>query len=234
MSSEQHPPIQAHSTLIRMLGATAFAVSIAYWLHSYFRIFSVPGPSTTPAVTSVAWNAGLFAAFALHHSVLARARPKAWVEQHYPGHERSIYVIVASVLLAAVCALWHPLPGTAWSVPKAAGWLVPVVQLATGLWMLVAVRTLRVAELVGLQPATPSEFRTSGPYGIVRHPIYLAWMAVVYALPTMTYTQLVFALMGTLYILLGIVLEERDLRSLGEPYRRYCRAVRWKLVPFVY
>ena len=79
------------------------------------------------------------------------------------------------------------------------------------------------------------EFSTRGPYGWVRHPIYLGWFLLVFAVATMTMTRLVFAVVSCVYVLIAIPLEERSLRkTTNGAYERYVRQVRWRLLPRVY
>lgn len=76
------------------------------------------------------------------------------------------------------------------------------------------------------------EFKTEGPYGWVRHPIYLGWFLIVFAVPAMTMTRLVFAVISSAYILLAIPLEERSLRRASHGrYDEYMHLVRWKVMP---
>jgi protein-S-isoprenylcysteine O-methyltransferase Ste14 len=82
---------------------------------------------------------------------------------------------------------------------------------------------------------TPFDFKTSGPYGLVRHPIYLGWFLIVFAVGTMTMTRFVFAVVSCAYVLLAIPFEERSLRrSSNGAYDRYMKQVRRKLVPGLY
>ena len=79
------------------------------------------------------------------------------------------------------------------------------------------------------------EFKTSGPYGYVRHPIYSGWFLMVFGAPTMTGTRLVFALVSCAYLLIAIPFEERSLRRASDgKYDDYMQRVPWKLVPRIY
>jgi len=71
-----------------------------------------------------------------------------------------------------------------------------------------------------------------GPYRYVRHPIYLGWVLLVFAAPTMPMGRLLFAAVSTLYLVVAVPFEERSLvAEFGPAYRDYQRQVRWRLVP---
>ena len=238
-------------------GAGLFAGSLLYFLFSYIVTFAeiAPGPVRAADVLT---NLGLFTVFALHHSLFARERMRALVVRSFsPALERSVYVWAASLMLIAVCALWQPLPGVAWQVRGPAAWLLAVVQLA-GAWLSFrSAAVIDIWDLAGVRqisrtpnPQSPIpnsdpgsltlgvgswEFKTEGPYGWVRHPIYLGWFLLVFAVATMTMTKLAFALISCVYVLVAIPLEERSLRRASAGlYEEYMRKVPWKLVPRLY
>ena len=79
------------------------------------------------------------------------------------------------------------------------------------------------------------EFKTRGPYGLVRHPIYLGWFLIVFSVGTMTMTRFVFAVVSCAYIVIAIPFEERSIRAAsGAAYDRYMQRVPRKLIPGLY
>jgi methanethiol S-methyltransferase len=230
--------------LFRGAGALLFVVSLAYFFVAYLTSFGVvtSGRDTASAVT---WNVTIFTLFAVHHSIFARAGIRRWVAQTVPAElERSVYVWIASLLFIAVCAWWRPVAGLAWQTRDLAAWVLLGVQVAgIGLTLLSAV-FLDFRELSGLreplrgsafQNSDDTEFKTAGPYGWVRHPIYAGWFLFVWGTSTMTMTRLTFAIVSCLYLLIAIPIEERTMRSqAGDAYGRYMERVRWRILPGVY
>ena len=226
--------------LVALAGGVLFFLSLAYFLFSYATTFgsvAAGGPIAGP----VTWNVVLFTVFAMHHSVCAREPIRAWVARTSPpGLERSFYVWVASLLFIAVCALWRPVPGVVWNADGVALWTLRILQ-ALGVWLtLQSAAILDVMELSGVRqaeqrPAPAMDFKTRGPYGWVRHPIYSGWFLMVLAASPMTMTRLVFAVVSCAYLVAAIPFEERSLRAASPGgYGRYAAQVRWKLLPGVY
>jgi methanethiol S-methyltransferase len=202
-----------------------------------FRL-GTPAPDNGDAAVDAIANVTLFTLFALHHSIMARTGAKRWITRLVPADlERSVYVWIASLLFLAVCLLWRPLPGVVWQA-RGPGIMLYIVQLFGVALTLVAARIVGVWELAGVtqpDPSRPIEFRADGPFGLVRHPIYLGWGLMVFATPTMTTSRLLFAVVSTLYLVAAIPLEERLLIEMfGEKYRAYQRQMRWRLIPGIW
>lgn len=250
-----HDPGRAAPPTARLLawgGAGLFVLSLGYFVYSYWMVFGTRADGPLRA-TDVVWNVLLFSLFALHHTVFARERVRHALTQALGRLERSFYVWVASLLFIAVCVLWLPLPGIVWDVGptftvvllflQLAGIVISVYSAALiDIWELAGVRQVK-AQLptTTAQPLPTSnsqsafEFKTTGPYGLVRHPIYLGWFLMVFAVGTMTMTRFVFAAVSCAYILVAIPFEERSLRrSTSGAYDRYRQKVPRKLVPGLY
>jgi len=200
---------------------------------------------------AVAIDVVLFTVFALHHSIFARDMFRKRITRMVGALERSAYVWIASALFIAICAWWRPVAGAAWRVDQPTlVWLTRAAQLVGVVLTLRSALMIDFLELAGLRQvgrvrSVPSStdppndatmvFKTSGPYGWVRHPIYTGWFLMVFAVPVMTMTRLVFAVTSSVYLLIAIPLEERSLRrSSSGAYDRYMREVRWKLLPRVF
>ncbi|HEX2831498.1 MAG TPA: isoprenylcysteine carboxylmethyltransferase family protein [Thermoanaerobaculia bacterium] len=230
-------------------GLVCYAVFFATFLYAIGFIggFVVPttldGPAQVPLARGIAINATLLGLFALQHSVMARRWFKERWTRIVPRQiERSTYVLASSLALILVFAKWQPLGGVVWSVDDPIARVVLYSLFGFG-WALVLVATFLINhfDLFGLRqvwlflrnrPYTTLQFGTPGPYGLVRHPLYVGWFFAFWMTPTMTYAHLLFAMATTAYILIAIQFEERDLvHEHGAAYEEYRRKVPM-LVPF--
>ena len=72
------------------------------------------------------------------------------------------------------------------------------------------------------EPCPTNAFVTPGLYKRMRHPIYVAWAVIFWATPSMSTGHLFFAVVTTIYMVLAVFIEERDLVDhFGDAYRRY-------------
>lgn len=220
------------------LAAYGLFLGVFLYLIAFVSNLGVPrsldaGP---PAGTlgAVAVDLLLVALFGLQHSVMARPAFKRWITRAVPAPvERSTFVLVASLVLLLMFWQWRPLPATVWHAEGGVALLLWAV-FALG-WATVLLSTFLINhfDLFGLrqtwvhlrrQPLAPLEFRTTLLYRLVRHPIMLGFLLAFWATPHMTYGHLLFAAAMTVYILVGVHYEERDLvRSLGRDYVDYRR-----------
>jgi len=182
----------------------------------------------------------LFSIFACHHSLFARPAVKTAISRVVPDRLiRSVYVWTASLLLMIVCLFWQPVGGVLYAHGGLAAWLHAVVQL-TGLAVIaLAVRVIDPLELAGIhqaaETAAPGDLKIIGPYHLVRHPIYLGWMLIVFGAARMTGDRVAFATISSAYLVVAVPWEEASLRRVfGAEYDRYARLVRWRIVPGIW
>ena len=149
--------------------------------------------------------------------------------------ERSVYVLAASVTLIILFAFWRPIEGAIWSVDGPAATALWAV-FGSG-WLLVLLSTFLINhfELFGLQQAwfhargreaAPPMFRQPLLYKLVRHPLYAGFFLAFWATPHMSYGHLLLAAGMSVYMLVAIRYEERDLVGVfGRDYEDYRQQV---------
>lgn len=217
-----------------------FGLTWAYFV-GFLGGFPVPkgadSGTVAPLPEALAIDLGCLALFFAHHSVMARARAKRAIARFVPpAVERSTYVLVASLAIVLVMAMWRPLPEIVWQADGAARVVVLAVFWVGVLVTLAGSHLLDGLQLFGVRqvlayfrgrvlPSTP--FRTPSLYRLVRHPMMTGMVMSFWAAPTMTQGRLLFAAAMTGYILAAVKwLEEPDLRkTLGADYERYQREV---------
>ena len=228
-------------TLILLYGFVAYAVGmaslvyLAAWLGNFMVPRSVDSAPSVSFVQGMLVNTGLFVLFGLQHSVMARPWFKAWWTQIIPEPaERSTYVLFSGIALFLLMLLWQPMGVMVWTVHHPWGRAALYCLYAVG-WITLVGSTFVINhfDLFGLrqswlyfrgQPYTHLDFATPGPYRIVRHPLYVGWITLAWATPTMSLVHLMFALGTTAYILIAIRYEERDLIAFhGDSYAAYRR-----------
>lgn len=234
------PVLNVWHRAFAICGAMLFAASLAYAGVVYISDFSSAAPwSWDRARAAILVNALLIGAFVLHHSAFARAGIKAWVTRYVPSSvERSLYVWIASLLFIVVMSRWRAVPGIAWMVSGPAAGLMLAAQFAGVIVAVLAARHIDVAALAGLRwqlPGNTPVLKRDGLYGFVRHPIYFAWLLLVWPTPVMTGSRLMFAVLTTAYLIVAIPWEERGLRQeFGAAYDDYRRDVPWRMLWGIY
>lgn len=188
-------------------------------------------------------NMSLLGLFAVQHSVMARSWFKNWLTSHIPeSAERATYVLFSNIAMILLFAYWEPMGGIIWQIEsKWAQQLVMTSYILGWITVLIATFLINHFELFGLaQPwnrisnNTKSQPKLIKPflYKFVRHPIYLGWLIIFWSAQTMTLAHLVFSLMCTAYVFVGIYFEEIDLiGEFSSEYAEYQKDVPM-IIPF--
>ena len=185
-----------------------------------------------PVGLSILVNVALLGLFGLQHSVMARPAFKRWWTRFVPHEiERSTYVLLSSVCMILLFALWQPLPTALWTAEGALRMAIQALFLGGVGLVLYATMLIDHFDLFGLRQVilawkgtayTNHPFATPSLYRFVRHPLYVGWFVVFWATPDLTAGHLLLAAVTTAYILVAVLFEERDLVDhFGEDYVRY-------------
>ena len=207
------------------------------FVHNVFVPRSIDVGPATPTLEAAAVDILLLALFGFQHSIMARPGFKAALTRFWPpAVERSLYVAATAAVLVLLFLLWRPLPELLWAIE--AEWArVLILTVAALGWVAVLISTFLIShfQLFGLhqiwadlrQKTMPDmAFKKPLFYKLVRHPIYTGFLLAFWFTPDMSQGHLLFAVGMTIYILIGIRYEERDLKkNLGAVYVEYTREV---------
>ncbi len=203
------------------------------FLGNFLVPVSIDSGTDGSLTTALLVNVLLLAVFGVQHTVMARPTFKrAWTKIVPEPVERSTYVLITNLLLIALFWLWQPMTGVIWEIDNTIGRGILWALFGVG-WLLVLVATLQINHLdlfgvrqvwlyFGGKEYTHVKLATPVLYKHVRHPLYVGWITAFWATPSMTAGHLLFAAGSTVYILIAIYFEERNLVEFhGDGYVEY-------------
>jgi protein-S-isoprenylcysteine O-methyltransferase Ste14 len=177
-------------------------------------------------------NASLSVAFFIQHSFMIRRPYRKWLAEfirvEYHG---ALYTIASGVVLLMIVVFWQKSANTFAAPQGIFRWMMHAVYFLSIAGMAWGIRALGSFDPFGFSPILyhmrgkkePSRpFVARGPYCWVRHPLYLFSLLMIWSCPDLTLDRLLFNVLWTAWIIIGAVLEERDLvATYGEAYRSY-------------
>lgn len=202
----------------------------------------LPEASSPEAIRAAAYAFGLWTGWGALHSIMAARRVKLAFELAL-GPRYVLYPFAYTVI--SLWTFWlvlskePSLPQVLWDLEGAPKYILHAVQAAglgllawagvsvgglkmLGLPQLVDTLRGRVADEVDIR----RDFRITGAYALVRHPMHAGGIAFLACAPTQTLGGLVFAVFGCAYMIAGTLLEERRLsRELGPAWTAYAAKV---------
>jgi protein-S-isoprenylcysteine O-methyltransferase Ste14 len=206
-----------------------------------FLVFLLAGSpeliSLNVRANAVLWlDAGLSLAFFLQHSGMVRKSFRRRLTRLLPEeYKGALYAIASGIVLLAVIVLWQKSSTTFIVVHGVFRWLFYlgyVLSFAGFIW---GIKALGAFDPYGLRPILgrlrgrkprPMLFVARGPYCWVRHPLYLFMILIIWSCPDLTADRLLFNVLWTAWMVIGSILEERDLvAEFGDAYRAYQRRV---------
>ena len=228
--------------LILLYAIVSYAVFFVSFLYSLGFVGNYLVPKSIDVGGEANWSEAivvdllLLGIFAIQHSIMARPAFKRWSAKFCPeASQRSTYVLLSSLIQLLLFWQWRPIPIQVWHIEGMAASLLIGVYWFGWLIMLASTFMIDHFDLSGLRQAFSAlrgtelpgqSFRTPLLYKVVRHPIMLGLLLAFWATPAMTAGHLLFAIMSTAYILVGVQFEERDLiAEFGATYQRYRQRV---------
>jgi ubiquinone biosynthesis O-methyltransferase len=224
-----------YGILCHTLFVTAVGTMIAAMYFGMSRSFGdLPAPWSSLA------NALLLAQFPVLHSLLLTPFGRSMLRRLAPGQigdrlSTTTYVIVASIQVLALFALWTPSGTIWWRADGGVLWIVTALYAAAWTMLGKAIWDAGFSLQTGFlgwwavvndrAPHFPPMPRT-GLFRITRQPIYGAFTLTLWTVPTWTPDQLIVALVLTAYCVAGpLFKEERFRRRFGQEFESYSRKV---------
>ena len=174
--------------------------------------------------------------FFIQHSGMVRRSFQRWFDsigsRHYRG---AVYAIASGTVLLILLLLWQRTEPLVISIQGPFRWCFYGALLASLAGFVWSSRSLGAFDALGIQPvlaqakdsqAHDMPLTVRGAYRWVRHPIYTASLLLIWSQPDLTYDRILFNVSWTGWIIIGSVLEERDLlANFGNAYAEYQRKV---------
>lgn len=188
--------------------------------------------------------------YGIFHSWLAsiglKTRIRALIgDRRFHGLYRAGYNVFAIVSLAPIFALVAVRPGTqVWQLTGLYPIFLVMVQGVGLIGLAMSLLQIDLGQFIGLTqlrafmrkealPLPQEILQFEGVYRLVRHPLYLFTLMVIWPMSSMSESLLAFNLLATVYFVAGSILEERKLvQAYGEVYRIYQRRTP-ALIPLV-
>ncbi|HTP26808.1 MAG TPA: isoprenylcysteine carboxylmethyltransferase family protein [Anaeromyxobacteraceae bacterium] len=216
-----------------LLGIGSLIAFLAFLILGLPHSVVAPGADPSKAL----WlDAGLCLIFFLQHSGLVRRSFRRWSTRFIPeDYWGAAYAISSGMALLALVLLWRGVGSFRLALQGIVRWsfhAILVLSLLVFAWGAVVLGTFDPFGLRSilhrLRGATAKRgaLLVRGPYRWIRHPLYGAMILMIWSCPDLTADRLLFNLAFTGWILVGTLLEERDLvADFGAEYRDYQRRV---------
>lgn len=202
-----------------------------------FGLFLFFGPLISDRVTwtggrILAWDAALLLVFCVQHSAMVRSGFRDRLRRFAPPElHGAIFSVASGVTLLALTLMWVESPVVIHRAEGAMRWMARAIAVGTIPCFLWASRSIPHFDPLGVGPIKARlrgkeprhwPFAIRGPYRWVRHPQYLFALVLVWSYPDLTADRLLFNLGLTAWVVLGTILEERDLvLQFGDDYVNY-------------
>lgn len=184
---------------------------------------------------SLMFNASVSIVFFLQHSVMVRPAFKQHLTKLVPeAYHGTIYSIASGIFLFIVIIFWQA-AAPLWEAQELTRLFMRLLFLLPVAGFFWAVKSLVFFDPFGIHAIFerdhhikhhPVKFIVKGPYRWVRHPLYFFILIMIWSCPDLSADRLLFNIMWSVWIIIGAILEEKDLiNQFGNTCREYQKFV---------
>jgi len=228
--------------LTYLVGAVSLLVWMVFLFHGSLNLVNLG----LGEIAGLGLNGFLSLAFFIQHSVMLRRSFRRWLAKfirvEYHG---ALFTIASGVVLLILVVFWQKSSYVLAAPQGIIRWLMRAVFILAILGSYWGFQALGSFDAFGLSPILnnlrgmvpqPKPLIVRGPYRWVRHPLYFFSLLLIWSCPNLSLDRLLYNVLWSIWILVGSVLEERDLVAyFGDSYREYQRKVPmlipWRIRP---
>ena len=211
-----------------IIGGASLLLFVIFLSHGSLQIINLGFPE----VTVLVWDGFLSILFFVQHSSMIRRGFRARLSNTIPNYySNAVFTLASSIVLTGIVVLWQTSITVLYELQGFQRWITWGVFLAGIVGVCWGIYALKFTDLFGHipirdhlngKPLYTQKFSVYGPYLWVRHPLYFCVLLLMWACPELTLDRLIFNLLWTVWIIIGTVLEERDLMlDFADDYRQY-------------
>ena len=182
------------------------------------------------------FDAGLSLLFFLQHSVIVRKRVKDRLSNLIPDkYYSAFYSNTSGAALIIMVVFWQAVPQTIASADGVYFWMLRamfVISITGFYWGVKSLDSFdpygvkNIKILIYKKEQKPMPMTVKGAYRWMRHPLYFFILLMIWSYPELTIDRLLFNVLWTVWIIIGTMMEERDLVSyFGDQYSIYQKKV---------
>ncbi|MGB8853398.1 MAG: hypothetical protein WCC69_07535 [Pirellulales bacterium] len=217
-----------------LFGLTTHALFAFTVWHLFWFLKGVdPAVGRTTAAGAVVIDMALAIGFAVPHSLfLMPSVRRRIVAAGLAGPLYGcFYCTLTCLALLTTIFLWQPIAAVTWRWPEPLATAVSCGFVASWVALLYSLHLTGLGWQTGLTPwwhwvrglpQPKREFAERGAYRVLRHPVYLSFLGLIWFVPVVTLDRAVLIGVWSLYIFVGSVLKDRRLLFfIGDRYRDY-------------
>ena len=228
--------------LTYLVGVVSLLVWMVFLFHGSLNLVSLG----LGEIAGLGLNAFLSLAFFIQHSMMLRRSFRRllakFIRTEYHG---ALFTIASGVVLLILVVFWQKSAYVLAAPQGIIRWMMRAVFILAILGFYWGFRALGSFDGFGVSPILnnlrgkdpPSmPFIVRGPYRWVRHPLYFFCLLLIWSCPNLSLDRMLYNILWSTWILVGSVLEERDLvADFRQSYRDYQRKVPmlipWRIRP---